>query len=313
LILDALTELLKDETAGDPVSGVKWTRKTVRRLTKELKRTFNVSRETVRRLAISLGYRLRSNRKRLTRKQDPKRDRQMRYIIRRRRAAIRAGKPVISVDTKHRELVGLFKNAGRTWRRTPVDVMDSDYPSDAMGVAIPYGIYDITNNRGYVVVGSSCQTPEFAVNSIRAWWVNEGKHRFPDVESLLIEADGGNPNSYRSSRFKYALQKFADVHRLVVMVCHYPTGASKWNPIEHRLFSQISSNWHGTPLTSFEVVMSFIRTTRTDNGLRCRAERDERIYKTKIPITKEQKDSVKLHPHRIHPEWNYTIRPVDIH
>ena len=270
---------------------------------------FKIGRETVRRLILSLGYRLRSNRKRLTRKQDARRDRQMRYIIRSRRNWLKQGKPVISVDTKHRELVGTFKKTGRTWRLQPIEVMDSDYPSDGKGVAIPYGIYDVANNRGFIVVGISCQTPAFAANSIRTWWIKEGRNKYPDAVELFIEADGGNPNGSRGYLFKYALQGIADEFGLAITVCHYPPGASKWNPIEHKLFSQISSNWAGQPLTSYELVLNYIRTTHTETGLRVRASIDTRKYKIKCKLSKPQKATIKLHPHRIHPELNYTIKP----
>jgi Rhodopirellula transposase DDE domain len=309
-IIDVLRELLKDETAGDPVKGIKWTRKTVRHIAHELDRKgFKIGRETVRRLILSLGYRLRSNRKRLTRKQDARRDKQMRYIIRARRVRLKQGKPVISVDTKHRELVGNFKKTGRTWRLQPIDVMDSDYPSDGKGVAIPYGIYDVANNQGFVVVGISCQTPEFAANSIRMWWVKEGRDKYPEAVELLIEADGGNPNGSRGFLFKYALQGIANEFGLVITVCHYPPGASKWNPIEHKLFSQISSNWAGQPLTTYQLVLNYIRTTRTQTGLKCRAYIDTRKYQTKLKISKQQKSTIRLSPHRVHPELNYTIKP----
>jgi hypothetical protein len=307
--VSALRALLSDDTAGDPVSGVKWTRRTVRSIAKQLRARFDVSHETVRRLIYALGYRQRSNRKRLTRKQDPRRDRQIRLIKRKRLACMRAGKPVISVDTKHRELVGQFKNIGRTWRQEPLDVLDSDYPSYALGVAIPYGIYDVGLNQGFVVVGKSKQTPEFAVNSITLWWEQVGRIRYPSTCELFIEADGGNPNAANSHRFKFALQQFADRFGLAVTVYHYPTGASKWNPIEHRLFSQISSNWAGKPLTSYETVVNYISTTQTQSGLRCVAVLDERDYSVGIKLTDAQRKSIRLHRHRIHPDRNYTILP----
>jgi hypothetical protein len=305
-----LRELLKDETAGDPVKGIKWTRKTVRNIAGELKPMgFKVSHETVRRLTSSLGYRLRSNRKRLSRTQDPRRDKQIRYIIRVRRARLKLGKPVISVDMKHRELVGDFKKAGRTWRLQPKDVMESDYPSDAKGVAIPYGIYDMAHNRGFIVVGTSCQTPAFAGNSIRTWWMKEGRDKYPEATELMIMADGGNPNGSRNDLFKYALQLIADEFGISITVCHYPPGSSKWNPIEHRLFAQISSNWAGQPLTSYELVLNYIRTTKTLTGLKVRACIDTHKYETKLKLSKKQKAAIRMYPHRIHPELNYTIKP----
>lgn len=309
-MIDALKALLQDDTAGDPVRGIKWTRKTLRKVTEQLRRQgFTVGRETVHRLMCSLGYKLRVNRKRLSRRKDVNRDRQMRYIFKRRRQSIKAGIPVISVDCKHRELVGNFKNDGRTWRLQPIDVMDSDYPSDAEGVAIPYGIYDIAHNEGFVVVGTSAQTPEFAVNAIKCWWHKRGCLLYPNQTHINIEADGGNPNSFKSWRFKYALQQFADEYQLTITVAHYPTGASKWNPIEHRLFSAISGNWQGQPLASYEIILKHIRTTSNDSGLRCKAYLDTRIYKTGQPLTKIEKSCINLYPCRLFPLKNYTIRP----
>jgi hypothetical protein len=301
---------VKDATAGDPISGVKWTRKTIRDLTCALRRKgFKVGRETVRRLLHQLGYRLRVNRKRLNRKRDRDRDQQMQYVARSRKAFEKAGKPVISVDSKKRELVGNFKNAGRTWRQAPLEVLESDYPHDAEGVAIPYGIYDVLNNQGFVVVGCSHQTPEFAVRAIRMWWVKEGAIRFAGQHELLIEADCGNPNGYRCWRWKYALQQVADEFGLTLTVTHLPTGASKWNPVEHRLFSFISKNWAGQPLVSYETLLKFIRTTKTETGLRCRAYLDQTDYPTGGHLTADEKAQVRLFPHRTLPKWNYTIRP----
>lgn len=302
--------MVRDETAGDPISGVKWTRKTIREITRALwRKRFKVRRETVRRLLHQLGYRLRVNRKRLNRKRDAHRDEQMRYVTRKRKAFERAGKPVISVDSKKRELVGNFKNAGRTWRQAPWDVLESDYPQDAAGVAIPYGIYDVLNNRGFVVVGCSHQTPEFAVHAIRKWWIKEGSIRFAGQHELLIEADGGNPNAYRSWRWKYALQQLADEFGLTLTVTHLPTGASKWNPVEHKLFCFITKNWAGRPLVSYETILKYIRTTKTETGLRCRAYLDKTNYPTGGHLTVDEKAQIRLFPHRVLPKWNYTIKP----
>ena len=252
----------------------------------------------------SLGYKLHVNRKRVSRRKDANRDRQMHYIFKRRKQSIRAGTPVISVDCKHRELVGNFKNSGRTWRLQPLDVLDSDYPSDAEGVAIPYGIYDIAHNEGFVVVGTSAQTPEFAVNAIKCWWHKCGCVLYPGQTHINIEADGGNPNSYKSWRFKYALQQFANEDQLIITVTHYPTGASKWNPIEHRLFSAISGNWQGQPLASYEIILKHIRTTSNDSGLRCKAYIDTRTYKTGQSLSQTQISCINLYPHRTFPLKN---------
>jgi hypothetical protein len=302
--------LLEDETAGDPIRGTKWTRKTLRKLATGLKwRKFEAGRETVRRLLRRLKYAPRANRKRLSHKQDADRDRQMRYIARIRHAYEKAGKPVISVDTKKKELIGNFKHAGRTWRLAPREVLSTDFPSDAQGKAIPYGIYDVAHNAGFVVIGTSHETAAFAVNAIRCWWRREGRRLFPHQTELLILADGGGANGYRSGLWKWELQQFADQSGLTLRVMHYPTSASKWNLIEHRLFSYISSNWAGQPLTSYETVLKFIRTTHTAQGLCCKACLDATHYATDLKVSPEQKANINMISHKVLPKWNYTIRP----
>jgi hypothetical protein len=302
--------LLQDATAGDPIRGTKWTRKTLRRLVEELRRKkFMVGRETVRRLLKSLGYSLRCNRKERSKRQDAERDRQMRYLARKRGAFLKAKKPTISVDTKKKELIGNFRNPGRTWRREARQVLATDFPSDADGKAIPYGIYDIARNRGFVGVGVSHETAEFAVNVIRRWWLTEGHEAFPHQTELLIQADGGGANGYRSWRWKWELQRLADETGLTLTVTHYPTSASKWNWIEHRLFNHISANWAGEPLANFETALKYIRTTSTETGLHCCAYLDRKHYQTQIKVTTEQKAAIRLRKHRILPKWNYTIRP----
>jgi len=309
-VLKALEELLQDATAGDPISGLKWARKTLRALSRALRRKgFKVSIFTLRRLLGERGYAIRVNRKRLTKKQDPERDRQMRYLSRLRRRFLKAGQPVISVDTKKRELIGNFKNAGGTWRRQARAVLEYDFPSTASGVAIPFGIYDLARNEGFVVVGTSHQTPEFAVAAIRRWWVQVGQTHYPDQHELLIEADCGNPNGNRCWRWKYGLQPLADEFGLTITVTHLPTGASKWNPIEHRLFSQISSNWAGEPLVSYETLLKFIRTTKTESGLHCKAYLDKTVYETRLQLTPGQKEQINLVPRRVLPRFNYAIKP----
>ena len=309
--MSALNELLKDVTAGDPITGIKWTRKTLRKITCELRRQgYEVQRDTVRRLLFKLGYRLRENRKRLTKKRNPDRDRQMRYVARQRACYMKLKKPVVSVDGKKRELVGNFKNTGQTWRKSSIDVFEKDFPTDAEGVALPYGIYDIAHNCGFVVVGIAHQTAAFAVNAIRKWWVKIGRARFPNQNELLIEADSGGANASDSWLWKWELQKMADDFGLTITVTHLPTGASKWNPIEHRLFSEISRNWAGEPLVSYEAILKYIRTTKTEKGLRCQVLLDIAVYKTQLKVTSEQKMSINLKPHRIFPTWNYTIKPV---
>jgi len=311
---EALTELLQDATAGDPITGIKWAKKTPRKLSRQLKRRgFKVSHATVRRLLRQRGYALRVNRKRLSKKQAAERDRQMRYVARYRKAFLKAGKPVISVDAKKRELVGNFKHAGRTWRQTAREVWEDDYPSEAEGVAIPYGIYEIAPDHGFVVVGTSHQTPEFAIAAIRTWCRIRGQALFAKHRELLIEADGGGGNGHRCWLWKWGLQQLADEFNLTITVTHLPTSASKWNPVEHRLFSFISGNWEGEPLISYETVLKFIRTTKTETGLRCQARLDKHVYKTGRKITPEQKAQINIVPHRVLPKWNYTIKPHTHH
>jgi len=301
---------VQDSTAGDPITGIKWTRKTIRQLSRELRRQgIRVGRNTVRRLLTGQRYALRVNRKRLTNAQNPDRDRQMRYIARRRRAFQKAGKPVISVDAKKRELVGNFKNAGRSWRQQPLDVLETDFLSEAKGKALPYGIYDSARNAGYVVIGVSHETAEFAVAAIRSWWLEVGRRAYPGQQHLLIQADDGGSNDSRSGLWKARLQDLADECQLTITVTHFPAGASKWNWIEHRLFCFISLNWAGQPLVSYETILKFIRTTRTETGLSCQARLDRTKYETGLKVSAAEKASINLKPHRLFPNWNYTIEP----
>jgi hypothetical protein len=235
----------------------------------------------------------------------------MRYIARQRRRFEKAGDPIISVDTKKKELIGLFKNAGRTWRQQPLEVLATDFLSDAMGKASPYGIYDVQRNAGYLVVGVSHETAEFAVAAIRRWWVEVGRVRYAGHTHLLIQADGGGANRYDSWLWKAELQALADEFQLTILVTHFPTGASKWNPIEHRMFSPISQNWAGQPLVSYETMLKFIRTTRTATGFHCRARLDTTTYETGRKLTKQEKAQINLEPCGVFPEWNYWIRPHD--
>ncbi|MCL4488355.1 MAG: ISAzo13 family transposase [Chloroflexi bacterium] len=300
---------MTDTTAGDPITGLKWTRKTLRKLARRLRRKFKVGRTTVARLLRLKRYALRVNRKRLSRHHDPERDRQMRYIARQRRKFLKAGWPIISVDTKKKELIGAFKNSGRSWRQAPVDVLTTDFLQDAVGKAVPYGIYDVARNEGYVVVGQSHETAAFAVAAIRSWWLEVGRHAYPDCHDLLIEADSGGANGHRNWLWKVGLQALADEFGLTITVTHYPTSASKWNPVEHRLFSPISGNWVGQPLSSFETVLKFIQTTRTETWLRCRARLDTSEYATGLKVTKAQKALVHFGRPRILPKYNYIICP----
>lgn len=300
-ILKALDELLKDETAGDPITGLKWTKKTSYTISRELQRQgYEVGADTVRRLLKISRFVLRANRKRVDKRKDPNRDRQMRYLVRKRKRHEKAGFPSISVDAKQRERIGNFKNPGCTYRRKALDVLESDYPSDADGVAIPYGVYDTTHNEGFVVIGVSHQTPEFAVACIRRWWLRIGKSKFPRKQHLLIQADCGGANGNRLWTWKYALQKLADECRLTISVTHLPTSASKWNPIEHKLFCHIEANWAGVPLVNYETIIKCIRTTKTETGLQCRAYLDRKQYGTGNHISSTQKTFINLKPHRVY-------------
>lgn len=308
--MTALERLLVDATAGDPISGLKWSRKTLDTLRQHLRSSgFTVGRSTIARLLKERDYALKSNRKSIAHTQDPDRDRQFRHITQQRRAFTKAGNPIISVDTKKKELIGRFKNPGRTWRQTALDVSDHDFPSQAVGKAIPYGIYDLTHNRGYVVIGTTHETPEFAIAALRHWWLAQGKRQYPVATQLLIQADCGGANSYRSWRWKAGLQRLADEFNLAITVTHFPPSASKWNPIEHRMFSLISANWAGQPLVSYETVLKFIRTTDSAQGFRCAAWLDRCEYPLKVKLAPAERAGINYHAHRLFPHWNYTIRP----
>ena len=307
---ELLKGLLQDATAGDPMGGLRWTHKTTRKLADALtRRGVRVGHVTVARLLRAQKYSLRSNRKRLGGKKDPSRDRQFCLLGRRRRRFQRQGWPIISVDTKKKELIGNFKNSGRAWRCEDRDVLDHDFPNLARGRAYPYGIYDENRNEGYVVIGTTHQTADFAVRAIRSWWLRVGRHRYPGASRLAIDADSGGANGNRCWAWKVGLQGLADEFGLTITVGHYPSGASKWNPIEHRMFSLISANWAGEPLTTYEVMLNHIRTTQSSTGFRCRATLDTRYYPTKLKVSEEAKRGVQLLQHNVLPKWNYTIRP----
>jgi hypothetical protein len=309
-----LEELLQDTVAGDPISGLKWTHRSLRKLRKALRqRGLRLALSTIARLLSERGFSLRTCRKQQAGIQDPERDRQFRHIARMRKLYLGKGLPVISVDTKKKELVGNFKNPGRTWRRRSRQVLDHDYPSWALGEAIPVGIYDLGHNDGYVVVGTSHNTAAFITAAIRRWWRVVGQRRYPAARRLLVEMDGGGANDPRKGLWKRALQRLADETGLILVVTHYPPGASKWNPIEHRMFSVISGNWAGEPLVSYETILKYLRTTRTETGFRCRAWLDRKEYPTRQRAAPEDKARVRLTPHRVLPKWNYTIWPHRSH
>jgi len=293
------------------MTGQKWVRRSLRQLSKALrKQGYSVGRMTVRRLLKGLDYSLKSNRKEDSGPPHADRDRQFRYIGRVTRLFMAAGRPVISVDTKKKELIGNFKNPGQTWRRQAQMVNVHDFRHDAEGRAVPYGIYDLTHNEGYVVVGTSADTSEFAVDAICLWWEDEDRPSFPDESQLLILSDAGGSDGCRFRLWKKQLQEqLADRLGIEVMVCHYPTGASKWNPIEHRLFSHISLNWAGKPLRSFAMMLAYIRGTTTETGLRVRALLLDRVYQRGIKVSNQEMKDLNLQRRAICPNWNYVIKP----
>ena len=307
----ALERVMAENTAGDPMSLLRWTNKSTARIAEDLtRRGHAASAETVRRKLVEWGYSLQANRKSLEGSSPVDRDQQFRYINRLVKRFRRQGNPVLSVDTKKKERVGNFKNSGSTWRPrgAPSDVNIYDYPHLGEGPAIPYGTYDVGRNQGFVNVGTSHDTAEFAVESVRRWWRLIGRrHYATTTTAVLLCADGGGSNGVRNRAWKYHLQRLADHLRRDITVCHYPPGTSKWNKIEHRLFSFISMNWRGRPLISYETVINLIGATRTKSGLRVKAMLDEGTYELGIKIPDEEMDRLDLRPHRTLPAWNYTL------
>ena len=303
--------LLQYDTAGDPITGVKWSRRTTAKVALALGGFgITVSAKTVGRLLHRMGYSLRVNQKQLATDSSPDRNDQFVYISDLRNCFQRRGLPLISVDTKKRELVGNFKNSGARWARTPCLVNDHDFRSDAIGVAIPHGIYDLQANRGCITVGISHDTPAFAARAIARWWQHDGCLRYPRSPRMLVLGDTGGSNGCRCRAWKTELQaQLVDVFGLTVTVAHYPTGASKWNPIEHRLFSEISKNWAGEPLNSYQKILRFVRSTRTESGLVVTASLDRRHYPTGVEPTSEQLHTLRVQPGEVLPKWNYTISP----
>lgn len=307
---------MEDDTGGDPVKGCKWTHKTTAKVAEALKRVgIHVSANTVARLLKQENYRLRVNLKNLesglSKPPDPvERDAQFRYIGKQIRRYAVGELPVISVDTKSRELIGAFHQAGRRWSRNPIEVFDHDFPSDAEGVAIPYGIYDLRRNHGFVSVGTTRDTAQFAVDTIVTWWIEFGVRYYPGADGLYIMADCGGSNGYRTRLWKHQLQHaFCDRFGMHVSVSHYPPGASKWNPIEHRMFSFISRNWEAQSLQDYNTVLNFIRGTRTQSGLRICARLNRKDYPKGISIPDQQMQQINLQHHTSRPKWNYSIYP----
>jgi hypothetical protein len=311
LVVD-LRSLVTPVTRGDPMRSLLWTSRSLRHLVKELaKKGHHVSPTVVGNLLRDMGYRLQANSK--TREGDKHidRDAQFEYINRQAKAFLTANEPVISVDTKKKELVGNFKNNGREWRPKgrPELVNIHDFIDPKLKRAVPYGIYDITNNVGWVSVGTDHDTATFATHAIRRWWRTMGRKRHPNAKRLMISADAGGSNGYRVRLWKVELQKLADELNLPITVCHLPPGTSKWNKIEHRLFSFITINWRGKPLRSYRTIVQLIAATTTDAGLKVRAELDETKYPKGVKVSNAQLAAVNLSRHAFHGDWNYTISP----
>lgn len=311
-ILKELESLIDPETRGDPMSPLRWTCQSTRKLAETLTaRGYPLSHPTVVELLELLGYSLQANAKTIEGSQHPDRNAQFMYISKRTQCFLDQGDPVISVDTKKKELIGRFANAGREYmpHGAPTEVLVHDFLDPALGKAIPYGVYDVGRNLGWVNVGCDHDTASFAVESIRRWWKKMGKFLYPTSEQLLICADGGGSNGYRLRLWKVELQRFATDAGLAITVCHFPPGTSKWNKIEHRLFSHITMNWRGRPLVSHDVVVNLIGATTTKSGLRVKASLDKRKYPKGVKISDSEMDTIHLSPHTFHGEWNYTLNP----
>lgn len=311
-ILKDLHELADDSSRGDPESPLLWTTKSTRTLAEELaKKDHTVSHTTVARLLKEADYSLQANKKTKEASDHPDRDEQFQHINTLAKEYLKAGDPVISVDTKKKELVGPYKNPGQTWlpKGKPIEVNIHDFPDPKQGKAVPYGVYDIGSDHGYINVGINHDTAEFAVASIKRWWVYLGKKNYSKSNRLLIAADSGGSNGYRLKLWKMQLQKFANKTGLEITVCHFPPGTSKWNKIEHRLFSFIAINWKGKPLTSYQVIVKLIASTKTKTGLRVYAALDNKKYELRKQVAHQELNALQIVPHEFHGKWNYSIRP----
>jgi hypothetical protein len=313
-ILAKLEQLLANNIAGNPMTEERWVRGSLSNLSKQLKEMgYKAGTATVARLLRGMGFSRKSNKRRQPRPKCPMRNEQFEYIALQRQRFASAGSPLISVDTKKKELIGPFRNKGQTWCKEAEEVDEHDFPGAAECKAVPFGVYDMTKNAGYVVVGTSNNTPEFAANSIGQWWDAEGRTHYPAAEELLILADGGGGNGSKARAWKLHLQVLiCDRFGITVTVCHYPPGCSKWNPVEHRLFSYISTNWSGKPLRSLGIMLGYIRGTTTRTGLTVKATLDERTYRKGQKATKEDMQVLKLKSHDVFPQWNYTLSPRGI-
>ncbi len=307
----ALERLVEPQTRGDPESALRWTCKSLRRLATELRNQgYRIGHVTIGRVLKKLGYSLQANCKTTEGKQHPDRNEQFEYINKKTKQQLASGNPAISVDTKKKEIVGDFKNGGREQRPKgkPDAVKVHDFPGD-LGRVSPYGVYDVGDNTAWVSVGISSDTAEFAVETVRRWWNDMGYDRYSSLDQILITADGGGSNGHRTRLWKLELQQLVDEIGVPVTVCHYPPGTSKWNKIEHRLFSFITLNWRGKPLRTYQTVVSLIAATTTETGLDVRCQLDDSTYEKGRKVTDEDMASINLKRHRFHPEWNYTISP----
>jgi transposase len=312
-LLPALKQLVDPATRGDPESPLRWTAKSAVVLAREMLDTYDiqVSDKTIAKLLRQMGYSMQAPKKNVEGAQHPDRNAQFEHINAQATRCMERDVPVISVDTKKKELVGNFKNAGVEWQpKDQPELVDvHDFPSSAVGKAIPYGIYDVANNVGFVNVGTDHDTPVFAVTSIRTWWKRMGSRRYPDATELFLCADAGGSNSYRSRVWKVELQRFTDQSGLTIHVSHFPPGTSKWNKVEHRLFSFITMNWRGRPLRTYETVVNLIGNTTNSEGLVVHAKLDKRCYPTGKRVTQLQMRELNIEYHRFHGDWNYTLKP----
>lgn len=310
-LVAAIEGILEETSAGDPMSRLKWTCKSTRKISDELRRKgFKVSHVSVMKILKNRGYSLRSNKKMLSGINHPNRDEQFQNISTTVNYFSKKGDPVISVDTKKKELVGNFKNDGKLWCKEDIEVLDHDFQSYGEGKAIPYGTYDVNRNEGFVNVGMTSDTSEFAVNSIWQWWRHFGRKHYPNCGAILVCADGGGSNGSRAKAWKFYLQELANRIGKPITVAHYPPGTSKWNKIEHRMFSFISLNWKGRPLENYETVVKLISSTTTKKGLKVKARLDKKNYKKGRKITDQEFDEINLKFAKKFPQWNYTIEPI---
>lgn len=311
-IVKIIEDLIEPDTRGDPESPLRWTCKSVRNIEDFLQEQgYDISYKTVSSILHDLEYSLQGNRKTKEGKDHPDRDAQFKYINKIVKRFLKIQAPVISVDTKKKELIGDYKNPGKEWevKGAPKEVNGHDFPDPKVPKAVPYGVYDIGNNSGWVNVGMSADTAEFAVESIQYWWKKIGEKRYPKATKILICADAGGSNSYRSRLWKKKLQEFCNKEKIQVSVCHFPPGTSKWNKIEHRLFSFISINWRGKPLLTYQTIINLITATKTKSGLTVKARLSKKTYKKGIKVSKVEMQALNIHKDKFHGEWNYTIKP----